>query len=71
MKPEMKIEGDKLVLKVEKAIVVDTDGDKEHSIKAAISVDLEVDGSEVLSELFKSSSLVEKAKDLIAKIGKK
>lgn len=68
-KPEMKLEGDKLKLQLAQSVAVDTDKDGEAAIKGSITAELEVDGSEVLSELMKSSTLAQKAKEMLQKIG--
>jgi hypothetical protein len=70
MKPEFKVEGDVLKIKAAESIGVDADSDGIMSVKGSIALELEADGSEVLEELFKSSSLLEKAKELIkSKLG--
>ena len=68
MQPEMKLEGDVLKINVNKSVVVDTDKDGVHAVKASVALEIEADGSEVMKELFKSSTLVEKAKEML-KIG--
>lgn len=65
MQKEMKVEGD--VLKVSVSEGVDVDKDGVQSIKA--SIQLELDGSEIIDELLKSSSLAEKAKAVLVKLG--
>ena len=65
MQKEMKMEGD--VLKVSVSEGIDSDKDGVQSIKAAIQ--LELDGSEIIDELLKSSSLAEKAKGILVKLG--
>lgn len=69
MKTDYKIEGDKLKVSFSKGFDVDTDNDGEASAKAAFSADLELDGSEILEELMKSSTLAQKAKELLDKAG--
>jgi hypothetical protein len=69
MKPEMKLEGDVLKIKAAHSVQVDTDKDGEAAIKASVSLEIEADGSEVLAELLKSSSLAAKAKGLLEKLG--
>lgn len=69
MKPEMKLEGDKLVMKVVESKVVDTDGDGEAAAKVSLDLSFEIDGSEVLAELMKSSTLAQKAHELLVKLG--
>jgi hypothetical protein len=71
MKTEYKVEGDVLKLSINESKDFDTDGDGEISIKAAIVASVEVDGSEVLAELLKSSTLAQKAQELIGKMGLK
>ncbi len=69
MKPEMKIEGDVLKFTVAQSIVVDTDKDGQASLRGSVGVNIEIDGSEVLAELLKSSSLAQKAKGLLEQLG--
>jgi hypothetical protein len=71
MKTEYKVEGDVLKLSINESKDFDTDGDGEISIKAAIVASVEVDGSEVLAELLKSSTLAQKAQELLGKMGLK
>lgn len=66
MKPEFKIEGDKLIVKAGLETGVDQDKDGIKSIEVKGQVEVILDGSEVVDELVKSSSFVEKIK---AKIG--
>ena len=63
MKPELKMEGDNLLVSfdLEKGIDADKDGVMSASVKGSIACKL--DGSEVLDELVKNSSLVEKIKE--------
>ena len=69
MKPEFKVEGDKLQISVSEQKEFDTDGDGEAALKASLQLNLEADGSEVMDELFKSSSLVQKAMDKLKEMG--
>lgn len=71
MKPvtTMKIEGDVLKFEVAQSVAVDTDKDGEAALKGSVALQLEADGSEVLAELMKSSTLAQKAKDLLSKMG--
>ena len=69
MKPEMKLEGDKLLMKVAESKVVDTDGDGQAAAKVSLALEVEVDGSEVLQELMKSSTLAQKAHEMLVKMG--
>ena len=69
MKTEYKVEGDVLKLSINENKDFDTDGDGEASIKAQVSAQVEIDGSEVLAELLKSSTLAKKAQELLDKSG--
>lgn len=69
MKPELSygMEGDKLKVAVKVGGQVDKDQDGEASVKLSNSLELELDGSEVLEELILGASpaLLEKAKSLL------
>ncbi len=65
---EMKREGDNIILTVSQNTSVDTDKDNQTAMTAAITLQVTLDGSEVLSELLKSSNLAEKAKTILAKV---
>jgi hypothetical protein len=65
MKPEFKVEGDKLSIKIAHASGVDQDQDGVMSLRASVALEVEADGSECLEELLKSSSLAQKAKELL------
>jgi len=69
MKTEYKVEGDKLIFSISEEKSIDTDADGESSIKFKGGFEVEADGSEVLEELLKSSTLAQKAKDLLGKAG--
>lgn len=69
MKTDYKVEGDKLKISISESKDIDTDGDGETSIKASLAFELEADGSEILEELLKSSTLAQKAKELLGKAG--
>lgn len=69
MKPEIKLEGDKLLMKVAESKVVDTDGDGQAAAKVSLALELEIDGTEVLAELMKSSALAQKAHEMLVKLG--
>lgn len=69
MKTEYKVESDKLIFSIFEEKSVDTDADGEASIKFKGGFEVEADGSEVLEELLKSSTLAQKAKDLLGKAG--
>lgn len=66
MAPEFKVEGDKLIVKAALTTGVDQDEDGVKSVELKGEVELVLDGSEVVDELVKSSSFVEKIK---AKLG--
>lgn len=68
MKPEIKMEGDNLIAKFELATGVDQDKDGVKSVELKGSAELVIDGSEALDELFKSTSLLQKAKEKIEKL---
>lgn len=65
----MKMEGDVLKFEVAQSVIVDTDKDGEAAIKGSVALQIEADGSEVLAELFKSSAMATKAKDMLIKLG--
>lgn len=69
MEIDYKLEGDKLKIAVSYDKGFDADSDGEESLKAALTLHVEADGSEVLEELLKSNSLVAKAKEILEKIG--
>jgi len=68
-KVEYKVEGDKLKVSLALEEGVDSDKDGEMSVKVSASLNVELDGSEVLDEVFKSSDLLQKAKDKLAALG--
>lgn len=63
LKPELKLEGDKLVVSLGYQAEVDTDNDGIASAKADVSVKFELIGLEVADELLKSSELAQKIKE--------
>lgn len=63
MKPEFKVEGDVLKITAKEEVQVDSDGDGQAAIKGSLSLDLELDGSEVIDELVKSNEMVAKIKE--------
>lgn len=63
MKPEIKIEGDKLFVTAQIEAGIDSDKDGVHAAKITGMVKIELDGSEVLDEALKSSSFLQKVKD--------
>lgn len=69
IKPVFERVGDNLSVKVEQVAQVDTDKDGIAAIKAKGSIELELDGSELLNELLKSGKLAEKAKEILEKLG--
>lgn len=69
MKPEFKVEGDKLKISVSEQKAFDTDGDGEAALKASLHLELEADGSEVVDELLKSNTMLEKIKAKLANMG--
>lgn len=69
IKPVFERVGDNLSVKVEQVAQVDTDKDGIAAIKAKGSIELELDGSELLNELLKSGKLAAKAKEILEKLG--
>jgi len=66
MKPEIKVEGDVLKLKIAESVSMDKDQDGVFSAKGSLELEIELDGSEIVDELVKSSDFVAKIK---AKLG--
>ncbi len=66
MKPEIKIEGDNLIVVASYAHAVDADADGAASAKIEGSLKLTLDGSEIIDELIKNVDFLAKIK---AKIG--
>lgn len=69
IKPVFERVGDNLSVKVEQVAQVDTDKDGIAAIKAKGSIEIELDGSELLNELLKSGKLAAKAKEILEKLG--
>lgn len=69
IKPVFERVGDNLSVKVEQVAQVDTDKDGVAAIKAKGSIEIELDGSELLNELLKSGKLAAKAKEILEKLG--
>lgn len=59
---DYKLEGDVLVVKAGIAAGVDEDKDGVKSVEVGGNIELRLDGSEIVDELVKSNSLVEKIK---------
>ena len=60
---EYKLEGDKLIVKLDHATGVDQDKDGEQSVAIKGSLELVLDGSEVADELLKSNDMLAKIKE--------
>lgn len=63
MKPEIKVEGDNLIVKAELEHKVDTDGDGIAAASVTGVLEIKLDGSEVIDELLKNSSFLTKIKE--------
>lgn len=60
MKPEMKLEGKVLKLKVAESVSYDSDKDGIAAAKASVNLEIELDGLEIADELLKSSEIAQK-----------
>lgn len=59
---DVKMDGDVLVITAPISVGLDKDGDGLKSLEAGGSLFIKLDGSEIIDELMKSSSLLEKIK---------
>lgn len=62
MAVEYKMEGDVLIVKAGLSAGVDNDKDGVKAVEVGGNIELKLDGSEIVDELVKSSSLVDKIK---------
>lgn len=69
MKPEVKVEGDVLKIRMAESGTLDKDADGAFSVKGSLALEVELDGSEIVDELLKSSTFMEKLKEKLAAIG--
>lgn len=69
MKPEMKLEGKNLKLKIAESAAYDSDKDGVAAAKASIVLELELDGLEIADELLKSSEVAQKIAEKLKALG--
>lgn len=69
MKPEFKVEGDVLIIKVAEGAKVDSDADGIAAVEASVAIEIKADGSELIEELAKSEGLVAKMIQKIKELG--
>ncbi len=69
MKPEMKLEGKTLKLKIAESAQYDSDKDGIAAAKASIVLELELDGLEIADELLKSSDIAQKIAEKLKALG--
>lgn len=69
MKPEIKVEGKTVKMKVAEAYSYDSDKDGVAAAKASIALEFELDGLELADELLKSSDVAQKIKEKLIALG--
>lgn len=69
MKPELKLEGKMLKMKLAESAQYDSDKDGVAAAKASLNLEIELDGLEIADELLKSSELAQKIAEKLKALG--